>query len=491
MTDAADDLGMPLLLLESGQPVTNWPGEDWVSLDGLLVTDAPPRAWFDGTSESYVGVGRVECDGSPDDLVPFALYDILIAAQPHWALFQKNDGTLSRLNDGDTASTLVAAGVDEWPEPGSGAINEAGHAVAIVGHSGTETYRTLRFFPQNLSGVADLFDSRGPLPGMSGKYLQTLRWATLDDTDDDFPVIAFEARGGNSEGQTVAHAFSIWANTGEGFEFQCVMKSGDAAPSLPTGSVLGDPWEIGIDRLGLSLNRAGQIAFAAAVTFETAPIGGGVFVVDVFGPSVSCRVATGDQSAGLPPGYEFVAFSRSWIMDNGNLVFEGTAASEATGSSVNGVWMVEPDQDSFPLLLSSGDGSAGDPFFFGTDGCFRAVTQKHIWEQGGRADGRRRAILEDGRTILRVELAPGPIYTFVTTEAAVLGVAHEPDNVFADITCDFNCDGNVDQDDVSALVGAVGGGPSPCCKNPDINDDGNVDGDDVTELMSRIAGSGC
>jgi|GEM_PF-2200457 len=51
---------------------------------------------------------------------------------------------------------------------------------------------------------------------------------------------------------------------------------------------------------------------------------------------------------------------------------------------------------------------------------------------------------------------------------------------------DFNCDGNSDQDDVSALQTAIGGG----ALFTDVNHDGNSDQDDVYDLTTWIA-SGC
>lgn len=489
MTDTAGSVGSPTLLIESGDPVGNQSGEEWVSLRRPLVTDDAARAWLDGTSSSYVGVGRVELDGSPNELIPVATFDYLVAAQLNYALYFKSDGSLTRLNSDDTSVVLVGATSSEWPDSATGAINEAGEAVAVVYHVADPGYLTLRYFPTSLSGIEDLFDARGPLPGMSGKELGTLRWPTLDDTDDDYPVIAFEGQVRNTSNDSIAHKFSIWANTGDDFEFRCLMKSGDTAPGFPSGSAFDDPLELGIDRLGLSLNRGGQIAFAASVENNSAPIGSGVFVIDVSGGSVTCRVASGEPAAGLPNGYEWTGFTRSWILDNGDVVFEAQAASASAGLAVNGLWVTDSDGESAAVVLYGGEG--GDPFILGAHGCFRPQQMKHIWEQGGRADGRRRAFTEDGHTIVRAELNAGPVFSFVTTEAVILGEPHEPENALTDVTCDFNCDGNVDQDDVAALTSVVGGGPSPCCKDPDINADGNVDGDDVTELATRIAGSGC
>ena len=56
---------------------------------------------------------------------------------------------------------------------------------------------------------------------------------------------------------------------------------------------------------------------------------------------------------------------------------------------------------------------------------------------------------------------------------------------------DMNRDGNVDQDDVSYLVGVVGGGENPSGTDPDFNHDGNVDQDDVAALIDYVAGAGC
>lgn len=57
---------------------------------------------------------------------------------------------------------------------------------------------------------------------------------------------------------------------------------------------------------------------------------------------------------------------------------------------------------------------------------------------------------------------------------------------------DYNRDGNVDQDDVAALIQDVASGdPSFPPNSPDINEDGNVDQDDVWTLIGVVAGSGC
>lgn len=56
---------------------------------------------------------------------------------------------------------------------------------------------------------------------------------------------------------------------------------------------------------------------------------------------------------------------------------------------------------------------------------------------------------------------------------------------------DINLDGNVDQDDVLALIDAVGGGTSSDLVDPDFNRDGNVDQDDVVALISVVAGATC
>jgi hypothetical protein len=56
---------------------------------------------------------------------------------------------------------------------------------------------------------------------------------------------------------------------------------------------------------------------------------------------------------------------------------------------------------------------------------------------------------------------------------------------------DINLDGNIDQDDVAALVSIVGGGANPNGINPDFNFDGNVDQDDVEALIAVVAGGPC
>jgi hypothetical protein len=56
---------------------------------------------------------------------------------------------------------------------------------------------------------------------------------------------------------------------------------------------------------------------------------------------------------------------------------------------------------------------------------------------------------------------------------------------------DVNQDGNVDQDDVSYLIGVVAGGPNPTGIDPDFNQDGNVDQDDVAALINVVAGGPC
>jgi hypothetical protein len=56
---------------------------------------------------------------------------------------------------------------------------------------------------------------------------------------------------------------------------------------------------------------------------------------------------------------------------------------------------------------------------------------------------------------------------------------------------DLNQDGNVDQDDVTYLVGVIAGGPNPTGIDPDFNRDGNADQDDITALINVVAGGAC
>jgi hypothetical protein len=61
-----------------------------------------------------------------------------------------------------------------------------------------------------------------------------------------------------------------------------------------------------------------------------------------------------------------------------------------------------------------------------------------------------------------------------------------------DCDTDFTCDGNADQDDVTALVNAIASADySGICLDPDFNLDGNVDQDDISALVNRLAGGGC
>jgi hypothetical protein len=55
---------------------------------------------------------------------------------------------------------------------------------------------------------------------------------------------------------------------------------------------------------------------------------------------------------------------------------------------------------------------------------------------------------------------------------------------------DFNCDGNVDQDDIACLIDVVAGNPGCECQNPDYNEDGSVDQEDIAFLINVSAGSG-
>jgi hypothetical protein len=57
---------------------------------------------------------------------------------------------------------------------------------------------------------------------------------------------------------------------------------------------------------------------------------------------------------------------------------------------------------------------------------------------------------------------------------------------------DYTCDGNADQDDVTALVTAIASGDySNLCLDPDFNGDGNADQDDITALINVIGGGAC
>jgi hypothetical protein len=56
---------------------------------------------------------------------------------------------------------------------------------------------------------------------------------------------------------------------------------------------------------------------------------------------------------------------------------------------------------------------------------------------------------------------------------------------------DMNQDGNADQDDVTYLINAIGGGGNPNNIDLDFNQDGNADQDDVTALVNVVAGGAC
>jgi probable HAF family extracellular repeat protein len=56
---------------------------------------------------------------------------------------------------------------------------------------------------------------------------------------------------------------------------------------------------------------------------------------------------------------------------------------------------------------------------------------------------------------------------------------------------DLNLDGNTDQDDVTTLINAIGGGASDGVLDPDLNRDGNADQDDVVALINWISGGAC
>ncbi|MDX2130594.1 MAG: hypothetical protein SFY69_00915 [Planctomycetota bacterium] len=76
-----------------------------------------------------------------------------------------------------------------------------------------------------------------------------------------------------------------------------------------------------------------------------------------------------------------------------------------------------------------------------------------------------------------------------------LGTIYLADNVRGTVApiCDpdFNQDGNVDQDDILALVTAIGGGPNPAGFDLDFNRDGNVDQNDVSALVDVVGGGQC
>lgn len=95
-------------------------------------------------------------------------------------------------------------------------------------------------------------------------------------------------------------------------------------------------------------------------------------------------------------------------------------------------------------------------------------------------------------------LSPGDVLglTIEPLPGAALERFRDDDTVavpFGQAPCDpdFNKDGNVDQDDVLALINVIGGGGNVAGSDPDFNRDGNADQDDVLALINVVAGAPC
>lgn len=111
-------------------------------------------------------------------------------------------------------------------------------------------------------------------------------------------------------------------------------------------------------------------------------------------------------------------------------------------------------------------------------------------EGGGVVSGATQAML----TIAGVRCADAGDYWctitnscgVVATQPARLGIAG-----CGGCDADLTQDGNVDQDDLAALVEVIAGGPNPWSLNADFNRDGVNDQADVQALVTTIAGGPC
>lgn len=259
-----------------------------------------------------------------------------------------------------------------------------------------------------------------------------------------------------------------------------VVRGGDPADGVP-GAVFASLTYAGSP---LVLNNLDQILFYSSLDYSSPNTGPGLGLF-----RAQIVVGTTDVTVTREPLYldgdtVVLADGRTRVLDN--LGFTGPPATNSFGdvlfaasatdptASGGGIGLYLHRNGSLHLIVETGEELA-------VGNSTRAVSDYRWWTGTTADDGRRRSLNELGQVAIRVEFTDG-------TDA--IAVWTEPPTPVS--PCDYNCDGNSDQDDITTLIDIVAGGDPPCPQqDPDFNQDGNVDMDDVSALQTAIGGGGC
>ncbi|MCE7974899.1 MAG: hypothetical protein DYG92_11360 [Leptolyngbya sp. PLA1] len=259
-----------------------------------------------------------------------------------------------------------------------------------------------------------------------------------------------------------------------------VVRGGDAADGVP-GAVFANLTYAGSP---LVLNRLDQLLFYSSLNYTSPDTGPGLGLF-----RVQIEVGTTDVIVTRAPLYlegESVSLAdgRTRVLDT--LGYTGPPATNSVGdvlfaasatdpvSTGGGIGLYLHRSGSTHLIVETGE-------TLPVGNSTRTVSDFRWWTGTTAEDGRRRSLNELGQVAIRVEFTDG---------SDAIAVWTEPPSPLS--PCDYNCDGNSDQDDVTTLIDIVTGGDPPCPgQDPDFNQDGNVDMDDATALTTAIGGGGC
>lgn len=259
-----------------------------------------------------------------------------------------------------------------------------------------------------------------------------------------------------------------------------VVRGGEAADGVP-GAVFASLTYSGSP---LVLNSLDQLLFYSSLAYVSPDTGPGLGLF-----RAQIEVGTTEVTVTREPLYldgdsVTLADGRTRVLDTlghtgppatnsiGDVLFAASATDPVSSGGGIGLYLYR--NGSTHLIVET-----GEPLAVGTS--TRTVSDFRWWTGTTAQDGRRRSLNELGQVAIRVEFTDGSDAIAVWTEpAAPLS------------PCDYNCDGNSDQDDVTTLIDIVGGGDPPCSgQDADFNQDGNVDMDDVAALTTAIGGGGC
>lgn len=212
----------------------------------------------------------------------------------------------------------------------------------------------------------------------------------------------------------------------------------------------------------------------------------GIWKVGLFG-NIESVVLSGDDAPGTVLKFRDLGGFAS--NRNGDLAFRATVDNETeTDARFMGVWLVSGNHGCEMRRVMVGqflgvDGlPAGDTVTL-PDSSIGYVSSVGFQAGSGGSDGRIMALNDRGEMALLLEVRVIDNETLSYSKPAI-AILHDWK------TCreDWNQDGNVDQDDVAALVNCVSGNPDPdygCC---DIDGDGNSDQNDIAYIINAVAG---